>query len=181
MPSSRSAIRPRPWKIFAPARASTGSIYHHFTSKEQLAGELYLTGLQDYQQGLLAALTRTRSAEAGIKAVVDYHLKWIARAPDRARYLFFMRQAEFAEPAQAGIRAMNRELFQALFAWLKPYIAARQVKKLPPDIFAALLVGASQDFARHWLAGRVQTSITTARKLLAEAAWRALKEEGDRG
>jgi len=33
------------------ARASIGSIYHHFRSKEQLAAALYVEGLRDYQEG----------------------------------------------------------------------------------------------------------------------------------
>src|SRR5438552_16109180 len=72
------------------SNASTGSIYHHFTSKEQLAGELYIEGLRDYQDGLLRELKRHRRAEQGVRAVVDYHLKWVSCNPDWARYLFYM-------------------------------------------------------------------------------------------
>ena len=34
------------------ANASTGSLYHHFRSKEQLAAELYVEGIRYYEQGL---------------------------------------------------------------------------------------------------------------------------------
>ena len=40
------------------AGASTGSLYHHFKSKEQLAAELYLEGVRRYQQGLRRELGR---------------------------------------------------------------------------------------------------------------------------
>jgi AcrR family transcriptional regulator len=162
-------------EIRARAQASTGSIYHHFTSKEQLAGELYIAGLRDYQHGLVETLQRARQAEAGIKGIVDYHLQWIGREPDWARYLFFMRAGEFAPAVQETIQQMNRELFRELLAWLKPQIAARVIVELPADLYAAILIGPSQEFARHWLASRIQTDMKRARKLLAEAAWRSLR------
>ncbi len=42
------------------SNASTGSIYHHFKSKEQLAAEVYLEGIRDYQEGFVTALGRAR-------------------------------------------------------------------------------------------------------------------------
>jgi hypothetical protein len=44
----------------------------------------------------------------------------------------------------------------------------------PPDVLTAILLGTSQEFARHWLAGRSRTDIEHATALLAEAAWRSL-------
>lgn len=161
-------------EIRARSGASTGSIYHHFTNKEQLAGELYLHGLDDYQRGLMARLTRARTPESGIKAIVSFHLEWIGANPDLARFLFHTRQSEFVTSVEARIRAMNQEFFRALFDWLKPHITAGQIIKLPADLYAAILIGPCQEFARHWLAGRVKTDLSTARRVLAEAAWRAL-------
>jgi AcrR family transcriptional regulator len=52
-----------------------GSIYHHFGGKAGLAAALYVEGLEDYQQGFLAVLARQPDAEAGIKGVVQHHLR----------------------------------------------------------------------------------------------------------
>src|SRR3982074_2149649 len=58
--------------------ASIGSIYHHFGSKEQSAAELYVGGLRAYQQGFGRVLEEhADDAEAGIRAVVRHHLRWV--------------------------------------------------------------------------------------------------------
>src|SRR5688572_22391487 len=82
------------------SRASTGSIYHHFSGKDELAGALYLEGIQRYQDGLLVALGRHRSAARGIRAIVLYHLGWVEAHHELARYLFQTRRAESVEAVE---------------------------------------------------------------------------------
>src|SRR5262245_44366562 len=71
--------------IRAKSGASTGSIYHHFRSKENLAAVLYVEGLREYQAGLLQRLRRGRGAAAGIRVVVAYHLAWVRGHAEWAR------------------------------------------------------------------------------------------------
>ena len=90
------------------AGASTGSLYHHFKSKEQLAAELYIEGVRRYQQGLSRELGRHDSAEAGIRGVVHHYLRWVERHPKWARYLSQSRQAEFVAETEPAMRELNR-------------------------------------------------------------------------
>lgn len=154
--------------------ASVGSIYHHFGSKEELAAALYAEGLRRYQEGFLAALTGARGAQAGVRAAVRHHLRWIEANPDLARFLLRHRETEVLLASQARVRELNRHLFEATAAWLRPHVAAGRLLDLPLDLVATLLVGPSQEFARHWLAGRTRTPIRRAERELAAAAWRAL-------
>ncbi|MEJ2715811.1 MAG: helix-turn-helix domain containing protein, partial [Deltaproteobacteria bacterium] len=82
------------------SNASTGSIYHHFKSKEQLAAEVYLAGIGDYQDGFLAVLEEQRRARDGIFAVIRYHLEWVSGHPDWTRYLFQQAHAGFMASAK---------------------------------------------------------------------------------
>lgn len=64
------------------ARASVGSVYHHFKGKEQLAAALFLEGLRDYQQGLLGELQRVDAARPGsgrrlVRAIAGHYLRWV--------------------------------------------------------------------------------------------------------
>lgn len=161
--------------------ASVGSIYHHFGSKEQLAAALYVDGLRDYQEGLVAALTGSRGAQAGIRAAVRHHLRWVESNPDLARFLLRRREAEVLLASQGRVRELNRRLFDTTAAWLRPHVRSGLLRDLPLDLVATLLVGPSQEFARHWLAGGTRTSIRRAERELAAAAWRALSAEGGRG
>ena len=67
--------------ICAEAGVSTGSVYHHFAGKDQLAAALFLDGQRDYQEGLLAELRRHATAERGIRAMVSHHIDWVVRHP----------------------------------------------------------------------------------------------------
>src|SRR5919199_2136738 len=65
-------------EIRAVSGASTGSIYHHFGGKEQLAAALYVEGLRDYQERFLAVLRAGAGAEATVRGIVTGHLRWVA-------------------------------------------------------------------------------------------------------
>lgn len=161
------------------SRASTGSLYHHFKSKEQLAAELYLEGVKRYQEGLKEELWRHRSARRGIQAVVRYHLSWIEENPAWARYLMQSREATFVATTQPVVRRLNGEMFQQFADWIAPFVDSGEVVRLPRDLYGALLIGPVQHYTRGRLAGRQRTDPKSAARLLAQAAWQALQARGD--
>jgi AcrR family transcriptional regulator len=158
--------------------ASVGSIYHHFGGKEGLAGALYVDGLRDYQEGFARELRRRSGAEAKVKAVVRHHLRWVARNRDLAAFLLGRRETEVRLASEASVRELNRAFFGEVSGLLEPHYRMGELRRLPTDLFSSVLVGPSQEFARHWLAGRTRTSIKTAERALADAAWRALQAKG---
>ncbi len=159
------------------ANASTGSLYHHFRSKEQLAAELYVEAIRYYQQGLKVQLTLHQSAEAGIRGVVIYHLQWVDENPAWARYLAQSRQADFVQATEPAMRELNREMKRRFGDWVRPFVEAGEVRDLPPDLCVALLVGSAQDYARMRLSGRSRTDLETATRVLADAAWRVMRTD----
>ena len=153
--------------------ASIGSIYHHFAGKEELAAALYATGLRDYQEGFLAELLAHDDAEQAVKALVRHHLRWVAAHRDLAAFLLQPRRPDVLLASQAQVGDMNRRLFREVGEWLGSHSGA--VRDLPRDVFYTLLIGPSQEFCRHWLAGRTTTPIQEAAHALGQAAWDALK------
>jgi AcrR family transcriptional regulator len=151
--------------------ASVGSIYHHFGDKEGLAAALYVEGLRDYQQGFLAVLSRERSAERGVKGLVRHHLRWVARHPDLASFLL----AGPPPGAAEALEPLNRELFEATGTWMAEQVRLGRIRRLPRDLLYAVLVGPAQEFCRHWLQGGLPSSMTTAERVLARAAWDSLR------
>jgi AcrR family transcriptional regulator len=150
--------------------ASIGSIYHHFGDKEGIAAALYVAALGDYQEGLLAVLTAGEDAERTVKELVRHHLRWVAEDRDRARFLLSGRPPR----AAAEIAELNRRAFGATSEWLDAQVAAGHIRAIPFALFYSVLIGPAQEFCRHWLEGRVHTSLRTAERELAAAAWRSL-------
>lgn len=161
--------------IRALSGASIGSIYHHFGSKERLAVMVYMECGLDYQRGFLSTLRAASDTESGIKNAVRYHLTWVENHVTAARYLFA------GSPATARKKSSrerwNGDFIKEILGWLQARVQAGDLRAVTPDLYNAIWVGPSQEFARRWLGGNVDTPIEEARDVLAEAAWQALRAD----
>ncbi len=156
---------------------STGSIYHHFTGKEQLAAEVYLEGIRDYQEGFLAAMEEKQDAREGILAVISYHLKWVEDNPEWARFLFRERRADFMKATEEEFVSTNAAFFGRASLWIGRHIKAGSIRRLPPDLYVALLLGPCQEYTRMHLAGHARANPAEIARELADAVWRAIGTE----
>ncbi len=161
------------------SNASTGSIYHHFKSKEQLAADVYLEGIRNYQEGFLAVLEHESSARNGIFAVIRYHLEWVSRHPDWTRYLFEKAQAAFMASAADVFAGLNAEFMRRCARWLAVHVKAGTIRRLPPDMYVAILLGPVMEYTRLYLAGQTCTTPEHAIEELGSAAWTYLKAGRD--
>jgi AcrR family transcriptional regulator len=150
--------------------ASVGSIYHHFGDKEGIAAALYVDVLAGYQRGVLAVLGKSGDARETVEGLVRHHLRWVARNRDGARFLLSGRPRR----AASEIAELNRNVFEAMSGWLEEEVRAGGVRELPFELFFSLLIGPAQEFCRHWLDGRMSTSMRTAERELPAATSRAL-------
>ncbi len=154
------------------AGVSVGTLYHHFPDKQALATALYLDGLAGYQPGALDILRGETDARRGIEAVVRYHLRWSERNRQLARFLLGERGSVDDE---AVVRASRAFLAEAM-AWYRQHVHYGATRELPFDVVQALWLGPSQEYLRHWLAGRARTVPQTVAAAFATAAWNTLKE-----
>ena len=158
--------------------ASTGSIYHHFGGKEGLAAALYVDGLAGYQEGFLARLRGARGPEEAVKGLVRHHLRWVEGNTELAGFILGRRETEVLTATEQPMRELNRAFLAEARELLEPWFASGTLRRLPLDVFDAVLLGPCHEFTRHWLAGRAKTTIRSAERPLAEAAWAALRGEG---
>jgi AcrR family transcriptional regulator len=155
--------------------ASVGSIYHRFGDKEGVAAELYLECLADYQRGVAEVLRRDPGAEQGIKGLVRHHLRWVESSPRRAAFLFDRREAEAGAAEQ--VRELNLELLALVREWLRPHVAAGRIRRMPLQLLYVIVIGPSQEYARHWLRDPERGPIRRAERPLADAAWNAVRAQ----
>ncbi|HEX8743404.1 MAG TPA: TetR/AcrR family transcriptional regulator [Thermoleophilaceae bacterium] len=158
------------------AGSSIGSVYHHFEGKEQIAAAIHVDGLAGYHRGLIRELRREHgSAEGAVKGLVRYHLRWVRRHRELARFLFTSREPEVVGATGDELARMNRQVFEAVEEWLEAWVRAGEVQRLPIGLLHAVVLGPSQELSRHWVAGRVKGSIDEAEPVLADAAWKAVR------
>jgi AcrR family transcriptional regulator len=162
-------------EIRAASGASTGSIYHHFRGKEELAADLYVEGLRHYQRSFLDALRGGGGAESTVRAIVVNHLRWVQGNRDMARYLLSSREAEVVRATDGELRAMNRAVIGATRKWIERETEAGALRALPTVLYYALLIGPAQEFARQWVRGGDRGAMDDALRHLPAAAWRAVR------
>lgn len=157
------------------AGASTGSIYHHFGSKERIAASLYLDGLRQTQEAGLAALLHTRTARTGIGAQVGAYIDWVVDHPALATFLFAMRRAPFLDDDEPAIAELNTDTHERAARWIADRVAAGELPDLEPAMRWALVYGPCRHWAGSWLRGTTTTSPDVAKRQISTAVHAALQ------
>jgi len=164
--------------VRAASGASTGSLYHHFGGKDQLVGAVYRECLRGYHASLLAALPDFETAESLVKGIVAHYIDWVRDNPRAARFLVETRHAESVRAAEAEILADTAVVVDTVGASLERFIASREIRELPPSLYAALLIGPCQFWAAQYLRGKADAAAVRATAAaLADAAWRSVAFE----
>jgi AcrR family transcriptional regulator len=159
---------------------SVGVIYHHFGSKEGIAGALYVRSLQDFQRGLIAAIDDPQAgAEGAVKAAVGYHLEWIDANRARAGFMLRRRETEVTQAVRSEVGELNSRLFESVEAWYRPRVATGEIRDVPLPLLYAIWFGPTQEYARSVLdgpsSGRDTPLAGSSGPVLADAAWAALR------
>lgn len=155
------------------SKASVGSIYHHFGTKEAIAATLFMQGLDHYWTQLIAAVQAAPSAERAIHGLIAANIEWIVANADLARFMFSRRQAVSAAHEQA-VRECTAGHFKGMLAALKPWFTQGILRRLPHELYSPLLLSPSQELVRGWLGGRSKLDPRSAIEELSRAAWLSL-------
>ncbi|MEQ9519157.1 MAG: TetR/AcrR family transcriptional regulator [Parvibaculum sp.] len=161
-------------EICEAADISNGSLFHHFKNKEGIAVAIFKSLVRDYQADIAAALDKTNTAEAGIKAFVIAHTAWIERDPEGARILFNAQHPKWSKGALAEIRAENQAFGKNFAEWRHRIKDGSRIKEQSLALILAVLVGPTQMVSRAWLAGQSPTTPRSQAEKLGSLAAKAL-------
>lgn len=160
------------------AGVSNGSLFHHFPTKEALAGAVYLDCVSDYQQSFLAELNRHDDPKAAVTAIVRMHLRWCTDNPGAARFLITMTEPSVLQATERELAEVNRQFGDALQAWWRPHAHYGTLRPLTPVQSQALWLGPAQELVRAWLLGVLADPPNADdARVLADAAWRCLRAD----
>jgi AcrR family transcriptional regulator len=167
-------------QVCAQADASVGTVYHHFPGGiRDLEDVLYLDTLASYQQGLLSELRRHRSAAAGVKSVVMFHLDWLASNLPLAQYLLSFSASWLSAEHLAQLELMNADFVRAAEAWREPHVSSGHIRRLPSMLYGSIVLGPAQQYGSEIIAKAALEDVAVAvRRVgpdLADAAWLAVK------
>jgi len=156
---------------------SIGSLYHHFGSKEGIAEELFIAGIQQFNTGMIKKLKRSNSAEESVKDVVRFYCEWTARNRSLARYLH-SRNIDFSEDARHRLKDIHSDYINQVFHLFTEHVVSGEMRALPLDTYVPLISGPVQEYTRRWLSGQSSSGSKISkdmRELFADAAWKSVK------
>jgi AcrR family transcriptional regulator len=162
------------------SKASNGSIYHHFKSKEQLAAAVYLEGIRAYQASMLDTLAQSKTAREGIFNMIECHLVWSRDHQAWARFLSDRRHAEFMSDSETAIAEANSFFGRTIWAFFSRHIEAGTLERLPPEFYISVILAPCHEYSRQRLRRFSKADWTALASQFGEAAWRALRSKKKR-
>jgi AcrR family transcriptional regulator len=156
---------------------SNGALFHHFPSKEAIAGALHVEALASFQQGLWDLVSRKPdSLRAAVRAVLEHQLTWTERHADLARFIYARGHLDWDTPAGAELAARNRDLAAAFRQWMAPLVASGEIRPRPMLLTTAIVSGPAHSIAQRWLAGHLDRPLTSFLDDLTDAACAGLSD-----
>jgi AcrR family transcriptional regulator len=161
---------------------SNGALFHHFPSKEAIAGALHVEAIASFQRGLWDLVSRKpESLRAAVRAVLEHQLTWTERNADLARFIYARGHLDWDTPAGAELAARNRDLAAAFRQWMAPLVASGEIRPRPMLLTTAIVSGPAHSIAQRWLAGHLDRPLISFVDDLTDAACAGLGGTAARG
>jgi AcrR family transcriptional regulator len=167
-------------QVCAQANASVGTVFHRFPGGlREIEDALYLDTLGSYQRGLVSELGRHRSAAAGVRSSVVFHLDWMAGNIPLAQYVLAFNASWLSSAHLAQLEEMNVQFAQAMADWREPHVVAGRLRSLPTMLYGLIVLGPAQQYGSEIISKAdvedLAGEIRRAGPMLADAAWLAVK------
>ncbi len=164
-------------QIRTASRASHGSIYHLFRSKDEIAMTLFVDGMQAYHQKVLAAIEKETTALGKVRAIIATHMHYIVDEPRRALYLTRLGMADDSGEISEQYRILSKDFAQAVWEQIEPFVVRGEIARFPKELYYSIIVGPAVHLSRNWLRGRVECDLIAASDRLADAASKSLQPD----
>jgi AcrR family transcriptional regulator len=160
--------------ICAKVGVTKGSLYHHFSSKEQIAVTLYGEAVGTIQAELAAAIAGATTARDTVERLVTSYLGWFQRQPALGAFVFQIMDGHALDEHAEPVRVQRRAFIDALAARLDPFVARGEVVEASPRLRIAMVIGPARDFLRGWLVAPEPKPMREALRVLPPSAFQAI-------
>lgn len=165
--------------IKAACSTSVGAIYHHFSNKDGLIAALFFCAQDEQAQLLQDHLSKARTPQEGVHAMVFSYVDWVVAEPELARFQFQARSFVAKGPHAEALAERNKTRNRAILTWFAQPELKASLTKCPSELLPSLIIGQCESYCRAWLTGRVRTSPEKFRTALAAAAWSSIDTVSD--
>lgn len=161
-------------QLRAAAGISTGSLYHHFGSREGLVVALYDDLLAQYRTAVTAELVRHSGIRELLDGFVTAHIDWAMQNPMAERFLSGHRHHRSLKDAEGRLQDDTADFIRPLLRRVRPAIESGALKPLPPELLLSLVIGPVQTWLRLHRSGSTRLNPDVAARQLSDLIWEAV-------
>jgi len=152
------------------AKVSTGAVYHHFESKEEIAGEIYRETLEIIRGKIREAITEGKTTEEKVKGIVKVLLMLADKDRYTMEYALYVKHREILD-----IPVCSAEPFDMLKEFCKEERKKGQIRDIDEGLCAVCLTGAPVRIMQLKWDGVIKGELIQYADELSECVWRSLK------
>lgn len=123
-------------RISQAAGVATGTLFHHFPTKEALINSLYLRCKDGILLNMAEGIASNGSLKARLRLIFDNLVQWATNAP--AEYAFFQQYSHSAV-ILTQTRAEGMQKFEPFLNMIRKGIKQEKLKPLPEDYLFTIL------------------------------------------
>lgn len=153
--------------------ASPSSIYHLFGGMDAILLALLQRTFARLFQHLADRVTKTRTAQGAIKMLVTAHLDWVFAHRTEARVMYQAMSLEMTEQTATRLATCKAEMLTPVVTHLARFIAQGDLPRWSPLMLDVVVLGASHEACRRYLAGAALDA-QWMRRTLPALSWRSL-------
>lgn len=161
-------------RLTAATGVSSGSVYHHFGSLDGVLVKLAERWLGMLFGDMVAGLAGAADARAGVTAIVESYLDFMAARPDAAELLHSVTADRHGMAHAREIRDNQEARLTPIARWIEARRADGGLLPLPTPLIESLILGPVVGAVRRWVAvGDID--LAEARAALPERIWRSVE------
>lgn len=157
------------------AKASPSSVYHLFGGIEGILLALLVRTFTRLFAALAADVTKTKTAEAAVKALVRGQIDWVLENPLEARVMYQAMTVESSPKVMKPLAEKKAELLMPLAMHFMPFMDRRELPRWDPMTFDVVVLGVTHEAARRFLNGAPLDPAWMKREL-PRLAWASLSK-----
>jgi AcrR family transcriptional regulator len=156
--------------IAAVAGIAEGTLYRHYTSKDQLALDLFEGGFTSFASTLERLRREHPTAKAQIEAMIRHFCAFFDRDPVLFSYLLLSQHIQVKKLMPGGPHPLH-----ALRDAIAEGIERGEIPKMDPVVAASMVLGLVVQVAVSKVYGRFEEGLSSHADTLVAAAWRVLE------
>jgi AcrR family transcriptional regulator len=151
------------------AGVSTGALYHHFKSKEEIASEIYRETVEKIKERLETALREGKGTKEKITGIIRELL--ILAEEDRytMEYALYVKHREILD-----VPVCSAEPMELLKKFCRKEIEKGRIRDIDPELCAVCITAAPVRLMQLKWDGVIKDPLTSYADSLGECVWRSL-------